>query len=30
MGFVHPIKKGPIEELKLKLDNKGNILASQK
>ena len=29
MGFVHPIKKGPIEELKLKLDNKGNILASQ-
>ena len=26
MGFVHPIKKGPIEELKLKLDNKGNIL----
>ena len=29
MGFVHPIKKGPIEELNLKLDNKGNILASQ-
>ena len=29
MGFVHPIKKGPIDELKLKLDNKGNILASQ-
>jgi glutamate synthase (NADPH/NADH) small chain len=29
MGFVHPLKKGPIDELKLKLDNKGNILASQ-
>ena len=30
MGFVHPIKKGPIEELKLKLDDKGNILADFK
>ena len=27
MGFVHPIKKGPIEDLKLKLDEKGNIKA---
>ena len=30
MGFIHPIKKGPIEELKLKLDKKGNIDASNK
>ena len=30
MGFVHPIKKGPIEELKLKLDDKGNIDADNK
>ena len=30
MGFVHPLKKGPIQELKLKLDDKGNISASQK
>ena len=30
MGFIHPIKKGPIEELKLKLDNKGNIDANRK
>ncbi len=29
MGFVHPLKKGPIDELKLKLDDKGNISASQ-
>ncbi|MDC3023882.1 glutamate synthase subunit beta [Alphaproteobacteria bacterium] len=29
MGFVHPIKKGPIEELKLKLDNRGNISATE-
>tara|TARA_Y100001968_G_C19357452_1_gene717972 strand:- start:10 stop:1407 length:1398 start_codon:yes stop_codon:yes gene_type:complete len=28
MGFVHPLKKGPIDELKLKLDNRGNIEAS--
>ena len=30
MGFVHPIKKGPIEDLKLKLDDKGNIKADFK
>ena len=30
MGFVNPVKKGPIEELDLKLDNKGNIKASLK
>ena len=30
MGFIHPVKKGPIEELKLKLDGKGNIDASPK
>ena len=29
MGFVHPIKKGPIDELKLKLDSRGNIFATQ-
>ena len=27
MGFVHPKTKGPIEELSLKLDNRGNIKA---
>ena len=30
MGFVHPIKKGPIDELKLKLNDRGNIDASPK
>ncbi len=30
MGFIHPIKKGPISELKLRLDNKGNIMADDK
>ena len=30
MGFVHPIKKGPIDELKLKLNDRGNIYASTK
>ena len=28
MGFIHPVKKGPIDELKLKLDDRGNIDAS--
>ena len=30
MGFLHPIKKGPINELKLRLDDRGNIDASSK
>ena len=30
MGFIHPIKEGPISELKLRLDNKGNIMADNK
>ncbi len=28
MGFVHPKKKGPIEDLSLRLDNRGNIKTS--
>ena len=28
--IIHPIKKGPISELKLRLDNKGNIMADNK
>ena len=27
MGFIHPVYEGPISELKLKLDKKGNIKA---
>ncbi len=30
MGFIHPHRKGPIDELKLKLDSKGNIRANDK
>ena len=30
MGFIHPHRKGPIDELKLKLDSKGNIRADNK
>ena len=25
LGFLHPEKKGPIEELKLELDDRGNV-----
>ena len=28
MGFVHPVYKGPVNQLRLKLDNRGNILAN--
>ncbi len=29
MGFIHPKKYGPINQLKLKLDNRGNIKAEE-
>ena len=28
MGFIHPVYDGPINQLKLKLDNRGNIQAN--
>ena len=29
MGFIRPVYKGPVNQLKLKLDSRGNVLANE-